>query len=109
MTSHGICPYPVGPNTLSPKHPERSHILSLLTLFIPKVMFKDGQITPNSMTHPYYSSDLAKAVLAGFWILGSGFLGFSGHVQRIWQTDFDAIFFTDYVDYRDDLIVHAIT
>ena len=24
--------------------------LSLFTLFIPKVMFKDGQITPNSMT-----------------------------------------------------------
>ncbi len=44
-----------------PKHPKRSHNLSLLTLFIPKVMFKDGQITQNSMTHPclysykYYS------------------------------------------------------
>ncbi len=36
--------------------------------------------------------------------LGS-WLGLSGHVRRIWQTDFDAIFFTDHCY---GLVVHAI-
>ena len=51
------------------------------------------------------SSDPIKAVLAWFWILGSGFLGLSGHVQKTWQTDFDAISPTDHCY---GLVVHAI-
>ncbi len=34
-------------------------MISLLTLFSPKVAFKDGQITPNTVTHPYKSIELS--------------------------------------------------
>ncbi len=54
------------------------------------------------------SSDPAEAIVGswapGFLVPGS-WLGLSGHVRRIWRTDFDAIFFTDYCY---GLVVHAI-
>ena len=35
-----------------------------------------------------------------------GFLvGFVGHVQRIWQTDFDAIFFTNFTNFCYGLVL----
>ena len=37
----------------STKYSERTHIFSLLTLFSQTAVFKDGEITPNIMTHPY--------------------------------------------------------
>ena len=84
MISHGICPYPLGPNTLShwtrvlpillncidhwdlklTSYPERSHIISLLTLFSPNVRSKDGQITPNSVTRPLNTKVTSEITIA---------------------------------------------
>ena len=63
--SHVICPDPEGP--------QRTrylvvlfiwtHIFSLLTLFSLKVLHADGQITPNTVTHPCHGSVLNFAKL----------------------------------------------
>ncbi len=59
MTFHDICPYPLGPNTLSQGTRLLpvllryiDYIFQLLTLLSLKVMLKNGYITPNTVTRP---------------------------------------------------------
>ncbi len=44
----------------STKYPERTHIFTLLILFSQKVVFKDGQITTNTVTRPSSCSLIKK-------------------------------------------------
>ncbi len=64
--SHGICPYSLGPNTLS-QWTRVLPIASLLTLFIPKVMFKDGQIPPNCVTRPLLLTWKVNSITVDAW------------------------------------------
>ena len=54
MTFHGICPYPLGPNTISQRTRFLPVFMHFLTVnpFSLKVSYRNGQITPNTVTHP---------------------------------------------------------